>query len=294
MVAVGSAGTTSCSSWSTHVRQSPCSKSSTPPTYWLLPVAGWERTPCQWVLLHGHCFPHEEKIPCQWVLLPGHCFSHEERTPCQWLLLHGHCFSHERTPCWWVSLHGHCFSPEERTPCRWVLLHGHYFPHELSAEVTFSPTTKPAVAQRIACFLRFYNFLFVCFFGLRRWWLFSCSWPSVWPCCWFPWLWCCWAVQPSWFAWVNALCNLSWMVTAATSGLISEYVLLHAVPNKGSLAQNCKAVQMPVLLCLPKLQGTDDGGWGKKVSLHFFSADFFQKFLFVARHTLTVGLQKCF
>ena len=65
------------------------------------------------------------------------------------------------------------------------------------------------------------------------------------------------------------------MVTAATSGLISEYVLLHAVPNKGSLAQNCKAVQMPVLCVCPSYRGMmmEDGG---KSVFAFFSADFFR------------------
>ena len=47
-----------------------------------------------------------------------------------------------------------------------------------------------------------------------------------------------WVIQQSWFAWVNALHNLSCKkslkVIAATSGLISEQAWLHAVYNNGS------------------------------------------------------------
>ena len=47
-----------------------------------------------------------------------------------------------------------------------------------------------------------------------------------------------WVVQQSWFAIVNALCNLSCKksqkVIAATSGPISEQVLVHAVYDNGS------------------------------------------------------------
>ena len=45
---------------------------------------------------------------------------------------------------------------------------------------------------------------------------------------------CYWAIKWSWFAQVNALCNLSWKVAAATSRLTSEQVLFHAVYNNGS------------------------------------------------------------
>ena len=43
-----------------------------------------------------------------------------------------------------------------------------------------------------------------------------------------------WAIQRSWFARVNALCNLSRKKSQHTSGLISEEALLHAVYNSGS------------------------------------------------------------
>ena len=46
-----------------------------------------------------------------------------------------------------------------------------------------------------------------------------------------------WAIQQSWFARVNALCNLSRKKSrevAAHFWPISEYVLLHAVYNSGS------------------------------------------------------------
>ena len=68
---------------------------------------------------------------------------------------------------------------------------------------------------------------------------------------------------------------------------------------------------MPLLLALQELLGKADGAWRKKnVSLYHFLADrkipsmwkkmhflasysMGNKFLLVARHTLTTGLQKC-
>ena len=123
-----------------------------------------------------------------------------------------------------------------------------------------------------------------------------------------------WAVQWSWFAQVNALCNLSCKksqkITAATSRPISEYALVHVEYNGGSWTENAETLQMPLLLCLQKLQGKGDGGWGKKClcvvfcltrrklvssckKMHFLaSLSMGNKLLLVARHILTTGLQK--
>ena len=65
---------------------------------------------------------------------------------------------------------------------------------------------------------------------------------------------CYWVVQPSWFAWVNALHNLSCKesqkVAAAASGPISEQAWAHAVDNNGSLTLNWEMVQMVTTVVL--------------------------------------------
>ena len=119
------------------------------------------------------------------------------------------------------------------------------------------------------------------------------------------------AIQWSWFTWVNAFCDLLCkelrMVAAATSGLISEQVFVRAVYNNGSWTYNCEAVKMPLLLPLQELQGKDDRGWRKKsvfASLPSWPEDWKKegdfafrtsnKFLLVARHTLTKAFQNAF
>ena len=81
------------------------------------------------------------------------------------------------------------------------------------------------------------------------------------------------AVQPSWFARVNALhnhlCKKLRKVTAATSRPISKMASLHTVYNCGGWTSNCEAVQMPLLLRLQILQRKGDGGWKSVLELFF-------------------------
>ena len=80
------------------------------------------------------------------------------------------------------------------------------------------------------------------------------------------------------------------------------------VYDSGSWIQNCKAVQMLLLLCLQELQGKGDGGWKSSViasfpgwqedcecvEKHVFAASSMSNnFLIVARRSLIAGFQKC-
>ena len=77
-----------------------------------------------------------------------------------------------------------------------------------------------------------------------------------------------WAVQWSWFEWVNAICNLLRKKSREVAASLPGQFLSRrfwVVYNKGSWTKNCEAVQMPLLLQLQKkLPWKKDGGWKKK------------------------------
>ena len=119
-----------------------------------------------------------------------------------------------------------------------------------------------------------------------------------------------WVVHWSWFAWVNALCNLlrrkSWEVATPLPG---RFVRRCCFTLCISMEVERRSSKVPLLLHLQKLPGKGDGEWKKSVFTSFIgqsednelmekisflpSYSTSNKLLLVARHILTIDLQKC-
>ena len=82
-----------------------------------------------------------------------------------------------------------------------------------------------------------------------------------------------WAIQRSWFARVNALCNL-WRKKSREVAAHFRADFWVGVASRcvwqWKLKLDCEAVQMAILLQLQKLPWKKDGGWTKSVFASFF------------------------